>query len=60
MRDQQGRSYFGVASAEQEFAYFPEVIRVIEWIERLIAVEAEHQALPTLRKPVVGAPNRDR
>ena len=59
MRDEHGRGYFGVASAEHEFAFFPDVIRVVEWIERLSAVEAEQQTRPTLRKPVVGASDRD-
>ena len=53
MRDQQGRGYFGVANAEHEFAFFPDVVRVVEWIERLSAAEAEHQAPPTLTKSIV-------
>ena len=52
MRDQNGRSNLGVANAEHEFAFFPNVIRVVEWIERLSAVEADHQVRPTLRRPV--------
>src|SRR6187401_2147933 len=44
MRDQQGRGYFGVTSAEHEFALFPDVVRVVEWIERLSA--PENQARP--------------
>jgi hypothetical protein len=59
MRDEQGRGYFGVANAEHEFSFFPDVVRVVEWIERLSAVEAEHQARPTLRKPVAGTPDRE-
>jgi|SRR5436190_18168974 len=57
MRDEQGRGYFGVANAEHEFALFPDVVRVVEWIERLSSAEAEHQARPTLRKPAAGAPD---
>lgn len=53
MRDQRARGYFGVASAEHEFAFFPDVIRVVEWIERLSAVEPAQQARPTLRRAVV-------
>ena len=53
MRDEQGRGYFGVANAEHEFAFFPDVVRVVEWIERLSAAEVEHQARSTLRKAVV-------
>jgi hypothetical protein len=55
MRDQNGRCHLGVANAEQDFAFFPDVVRVIEWIERLSALEAENQARPTLRKAVAGA-----
>lgn len=55
MRDQNGRGHLGVANAENEFAFFPDVVRVVEWIERLGAVEADHQVRPTLRKPVAGA-----
>jgi hypothetical protein len=54
MRDQNGRCHLGVANTEHEFAFFPDVVRVIEWIERLSAVEAENQARPTLRKRVAG------
>ena len=52
MRDQNGRSHLGVSNGEQEFAFFPDVLRVVEWIERLGAAESEHQARPTLRKAV--------
>jgi hypothetical protein len=55
MRDQNGRSHLGVANAENEFAFFPDVIRVVEWIERLGAVEASQQAGSILRKPVAAA-----
>jgi hypothetical protein len=58
MRDEQGRAYFGVASAEHEFSFFPDVVRVVEWIERLSAM-AGRQARPSLRKPVAAAPDRD-
>jgi len=59
MRDQNGRCNLGVANAEHEFAFFPDVIRVVEWIERLSAVEVDRQVRPTLRKPVAGATNPD-
>jgi len=54
MRDPSGRGYFGIANGENEFTFFPDVVRVVEWIERLSAVEAEQQARPTLRKTVAG------
>lgn len=57
MRGREGRSYFGVASAKHEFAFFPDVIRVVEWIERISAADAEHQARPTSRKPAAGGPD---
>jgi hypothetical protein len=55
MREKDGRSHLGIANAEHDFAFFPEVVRVVEWIERLSAVEATHQPRPTLRKAVTGA-----
>lgn len=55
MRDVNGRSHLGVANAEQEFAFFPDVIQVVAWIERMSAVEAEPQQRPTLRKAIPGA-----
>jgi hypothetical protein len=54
MRDQSGRGHFGIASGENEFAFFPDVVRVVEWIERLIAVESEQQTRPTLRRAIAG------
>jgi hypothetical protein len=54
MRDQGGRGYFGIANGENEFAFYPDVVRVVEWIERLSIVETEQQARPTLRKAVAG------
>ena len=50
MRDEKGRTFFGVANAEQEFSFFSDVVRVVEWIERLSVVEAGQQARPSLRK----------
>jgi hypothetical protein len=55
MRDNNGRSHLGTANAEHDFAFFPEIVRVVEWIERLSAEEAALQPRPTLRKAVVGA-----
>ena len=58
MRDERSRTHLGVASAEQEFAFFPDVIQVVGWIERLSAVQAEPQARPTLRKAITGAADK--
>ena len=55
MRDEKGRAHFGVANAEQDFSVYADVIRVVEWIERLSVVEAEQQVRPTLRKAVATA-----
>ena len=57
MRDEKGRSHLGVANAEQEFAFFPDVVHVVAWIEGLSTVETEPQARPTLRKAIPGAAN---
>lgn len=40
MRDEKGRVFFGVAVGEQEFAFYPEVTRLVEWIESLGAAES--------------------
>ena len=57
MRDEKSRSHLGIANTEQEFSFFPDVIHVIDWIERLSAVQTEPQPRPTLRKAVSGAAN---
>jgi hypothetical protein len=57
MRDEKSRSQLGIANAEQEFAFFPDVIQVVAWIERLGAAETEPQPRPTLRKAIPGAVN---
>jgi hypothetical protein len=57
MRDEKSRSHLGVANAEQEFAFYPDVVHVVAWIEGLSAVETEPQARPTLRKAIPGAAN---
>ena len=33
MRDEKGRGFFGVASGEDHFVFYPEVLRLVEWIE---------------------------
>lgn len=57
MRDEKSRSHLGIANAEQEFSFFPDVIHAVAWIERLSAVETEPQPRPTLRKAIPGAAN---
>ena len=39
MRDEKGRTFLGVAVGEQEFAFYPEVTRLVEWIESLPGAE---------------------
>ena len=39
MRDEKGRAFLGVAVGEQDFAFYPEVIRLVEWIEDLTGAE---------------------
>ena len=55
MRDEKARSYFGIASAEQEFTFFPDVIRIAEWIERLSTADVQHQTRPSLRKAIAAS-----
>jgi hypothetical protein len=57
MRDDKSRCHFGVANGEQDFALYPDVVRIVEWIERLSALEAEHGVRPTLRKAAASAPD---
>lgn len=33
MRDERSRCHFGVARAEGDFGFYPDVIRLVEWIE---------------------------
>ena len=54
MRDEKGRSHLGIANAEHEFSFFPDVIQVVAWIERLGAVESQTEPRPTLRKAIAG------
>jgi hypothetical protein len=44
MRDEKGRAFLGVAVGEQDFAFYPEVLRLVEWIEDLTAAESERPA----------------
>lgn len=56
IRDEKGRNFFGVANGEQDFAIYPDVVRVTEWIEGLVSSEkdrqAEDQPKPSLRRAV--------
>jgi hypothetical protein len=56
MRDEKGRNFFGVANGEQDFALYPDVVRVAEWIEGLASSEKDHQVedgqKPSLRRAV--------
>jgi hypothetical protein len=58
MRDERGRSFLGVATAENDFALYPDVVRVVDWIEHLIDAKVEDQPTgstkPTFRKAVRG------
>jgi phosphoenolpyruvate carboxylase len=40
MRDEKGRAFLGVAVGEEDFAFYPEVIRLVEWIEDLTGAES--------------------
>lgn len=54
MRDEKGRTHLGVAIGEQDFTFYPEVIRLVEWIEGLTNSDSEQSAATaqkiTLRK----------
>jgi len=54
MRDEKGRGFFGVATGEQDFTFYPEVTRLVEWIDGLVGAESERRAADsqkiTLRK----------
>jgi len=60
MRDEKGRSFLGVAIGEGDFALYPDVIRVVEWMEHLIGANASDQLeiapKPTLRKAFKAIP----
>jgi phosphoenolpyruvate carboxylase len=44
MRDEKGRAFLGVAVGEEDFAFYPEVIRLVEWIEDLTGAESAQPA----------------
>src|SRR5271169_453321 len=55
MREEKGRGFLGVATGENDFTFYPEVSRLVEWIEGLVAeterLTADSQNI-TLRKAV--------
>ncbi|WP_143039617.1 MULTISPECIES: hypothetical protein [Bradyrhizobium] len=56
MRDEKSRGFFGVASGEDHFTYYSDVVRLIDWIEHTAGSEAElgtASAKPTLRKAAI-------
>jgi hypothetical protein len=56
IRDEKGRSFFGVASGEDHFTYYSDVVRLIDWIEHTAGSEADPgtaSAKATLRKAVI-------
>ncbi|MBR0789411.1 hypothetical protein JQ631_10045 [Bradyrhizobium manausense] len=52
IRDDRGRLFFGVANGDQDFALYPDVIRVVEWLERVSQVDVVSDDAP-LRKSVL-------
>jgi hypothetical protein len=40
MRDEKCRTFLGVAVGEQDFSFYPEVTRLVEWIESLAGPES--------------------
>jgi hypothetical protein len=41
MSDDKSRHFFGVAAGEYDFKFYPDVVRVVEWIEGLVTAEGE-------------------
>ncbi len=58
LRDERGRGFFGVANGESDFALYPDVVRVVEWIDRLsgVAQQSKEQPKPSLRKAITSEP----
>jgi hypothetical protein len=53
MRDEKGRYLLGVAIGEGHFMVYPDVVRVIDWIEQLAGSGQQSesdQTKPSLRK----------
>jgi hypothetical protein len=55
MRDEKGRSFFGMTNGENDFGLYPDVVRVIEWVERLSGEvqQSKDHLTPSLRKAVL-------
>src|SRR5581483_4104686 len=49
MRDENGRHLLGVAIGEGHFTIYPDVVRVIDWIEQLAG--SSQQSEPDQKKP---------
>jgi hypothetical protein len=47
MNDGKGRLFFGVASGENDFQFYPDVTRAIEWIDGQVDAEAEQLTDPS-------------
>ena len=58
MRDERGRHLLGVAVGEGEFALYPDVIRVIEWLEQLPGANVVQQAESGLKRQTGTAASR--
>jgi hypothetical protein len=43
---ERGRDFFGVARGEYDFAIYPDVLRTVEWIDRLISSAEEESEQP--------------
>jgi hypothetical protein len=58
MNNEKSREFFGVANGENDFAFYPEVLRTAEWIQSLVSAEPDQPERPvvtakiTLRKTV--------
>jgi hypothetical protein len=56
MRDEKGRNFFGVASGEDHFTFYSEVIRLLDWIEHVAGSGGEQEAAAKSEetKPALG------
>jgi hypothetical protein len=59
LRDEKGRGFFGVANGESDFALYPDVVRVVEWLDCLSGVGRQGKEPPksSLRKAFVSEPS---
>ena len=56
MREESGRHLLGVAIGDGHFSIYPEVTRVVEWIEQLANEASEVDAKPLLRRVAPATP----